>query len=286
MASTIPAAFEKFRSNLEITSLQTSTVSTRQQNVRAAVAEGLTVLDDFLTGSYSRNTLIAPLKQADIDVFTVLDASYAGLGPAGLLDKVKRVLLKTYTKTPSISRNGQAITITFTDFIVDVVPAFYRDGGGYRIPNSQGGAWIGTDPKKHVKLSTQHNKAHNNDLVPLVKMLKCWNRNINSYFRSFHLEVLAWDIFTNVTISDFPSGVRYFFDKGRTNINRKNPDPAGYSDDVGYYITSANAADAVSRFETAYNRAIKAEQYAAKGWIEDAIGEWRKIFGDTFPAYG
>jgi small multidrug resistance pump len=38
------------------------------------------------------------------------------------------LILLSYPKTPDISRNGQAVMITFTDFKVDVVPAFYRNG--------------------------------------------------------------------------------------------------------------------------------------------------------------
>ena len=124
MATTIPSAFQKLKANLEITGLQKSTISARQQNVRKAIEEELTVLDSFLTGSYSRSTLIAPLNEANIDIFIVLDSSYyhdLG-GPANLLAKVKRVLRKTYPNTPDISRNGQAVTIQFTDFMVDVVP--------------------------------------------------------------------------------------------------------------------------------------------------------------------
>ena len=125
MSTTITSSFTKLKENLEITGLQRSTVSTRQQNVRDAVAKEMDVLDSFLTGSYARSTMIALLSEADIDIFVVLDPQYYEVdGQANLLDKVKRVLLKTYTKTPKISRNGQAVSITFTDFIVDVVPAF------------------------------------------------------------------------------------------------------------------------------------------------------------------
>jgi len=48
-------------------------------------------------------------------VFVVLDPSYfsKGYGQARLLDKVKVTLKKKYPTTPKISRNGQAITITF-----------------------------------------------------------------------------------------------------------------------------------------------------------------------------
>jgi hypothetical protein len=49
-------------------------------------------------------------------------------GQLGLLDYVKRVLRKTYIKTPDISRNGQVMTIHFNDFIVDVISEFYRKG--------------------------------------------------------------------------------------------------------------------------------------------------------------
>lgn len=293
MAKTILESFKALKSNLEITNLQAATVSTRQQSVRAAVEDGLIVSDSFLSGSYSRQTLIAPLKQADIDIVVVLDPKYfhnynrQNGGQAGLLDLLKRVLKKTYQNTPDISRNGQAVTIQFTDFVVDVVPAFNRQGGGYLIPNSITQAWLSTDPKKHVEIWSAANQSHNADLVPLMKMLKAWNRATNTFLRSFHLETMALQILDNVTISDFPSGTRYFFDKGRDYVAKKNPDPAGYGDDVGAYLnTKERVKNAVSRFDTAHARALKAEDLARRGYVADAVNVWRMVFGDYFPAYG
>lgn len=294
MATTIQQSFQKLKENLEITGLQTSTVSTRQNNVRDVIKKDLSVLDSFLTGSYSRSTMIAPLKEADVDIFVVLDSKYfhnynngQNGGQAGLLDLLKRTLRKTYTETPDISRNGQAVTIRFTDFMVDVVPAFNRQGGGYLIANSVSQSWISTDPKKHVEIVTNSNKAHNGDFVPLVKMIKAWNKNNNKYFSSFHLEVLALSILNNVTISDYPSGMRFYFDKARDLITKQNPDPAGYGGDVGSYInTQEKIKEAVAKFELAYNRAIKAEDYASRGYTKDAVDLWVKIFGDYFPIYG
>jgi len=293
MGISISQAFETLRANLEITDLQGETVSTRQQNVRKIVESGLSVTDSFLTGSYKRSTMIAPLSEADIDVFMVLDNQYfyrhdAGnnMGQAGLLDLVKRTLRETYTKTPDISRNGQAVTIRFEDFMVDVVPGFNRQGGGFLIPNAITQSWISTDPKKHVDLFSNANAAHDGDFIPLVKMIKAWNKNIGQHFRSFHLEVMVLQILDNVTISDFPAGVRYFFDKGREKIKYQTADPAGFSGDVGSYISSAaQIQEAIGRFQTAFDRAIKAEDYAKRGYVPDAIGEWKKIFGDYFPSY-
>lgn len=293
MTTTIESAFREFKSNLEITGLQKTTVSSRQQSVRDAVSKELSVSDSFLAGSYSRSTMIAPLKEADVDIFIIIDNEYfyhydgKNGGQAGLLDLLKRALKRTYTKTPDISRNGQAVTITFTDFIVDVVPAFDRKGGGYLIPNSITQSWISTNPKKHVEIWTAENQAHNGDLVPLIKMMKRWNKMINNYFMSFHLEVMILQTLYQVKITNFSSGVRYFFDKARDYVTKQNPDPAGYKGDVGTYLNTQQKIDnAVSRIETAYKRALKAEDYAGRYQFENAINMWRQIFGNYFPSYG
>lgn len=293
MATTIPASFQKYKENLEITGLQEATVSTRQKNVRAVIEAGITVKDSFLAGSYSRSTMIAPLKEADVDIFMVLDSRYyhhyngQNGGQAGLLDFVKRTLRKSYPDTPDVSRNGQAVSIRFTDFVVDVVPAFYREGGGYLIPNSITQSWLSTDPKKHIELISASNKVHNGNLVPIIKIIKAWNKNTGKFFRSFHLEVLALQIFNNVTITDYPSGMRYFFDKARALIRLQNPDPAGYGDDIGRYIDSTEKIEeATSKLQLAYERAVKAEEFASRGNVYGAVDMWVKICGNYFPVYG
>ena len=289
----IAQVFQTFKQNLEPTGIQINTISTRQTHIREVVEAGMTVIDSFLTGSYSRNTLIAPLKKADVDIFMVLDSSYfyhydgQNGGPGGLLDAIKRTLRKTYTKTPGISRNGQAVTIRFTDFVVDVVPGFNRKEGGFLIPNSIMQSWISTDPKRHVQIVSSTNATHNGQFIPLIKMIKAWNRQIDEEFRSFHLEVLALAALQNVTISDYPSGLRYFLDKGRSLVSQKNPDPAGYGSDIGFYLNTADKVEAaVSKFQAAYELALRAESYALSENIESAITTWKTLLGDYFPGYG
>ncbi len=287
MVATVSEAFRQFRTNLEITTLQESTASTRQQNVRDSVAEDFAVLESFLTGSYRRNTMIAPLTTADIDVFIVLDPKYyAPQNQHELLTSVMKTLKKRYPKTPKIKPDGQAVTITFTDFKVDVVPGFYRTGGGFLIPDANLNRWIPTDPKKHVELWTASNKAHDGSLVPLIKMVKCWNRAKGDLFRSFHLEVLVRHVLKSVTISDYPSGARWVFDKMRDKVWVKIADPAGYSEDVAQYLAKAEADRMISALDQAYRKALTAEHYASQGYAKLAIEEWRSIFADYFPAYG
>jgi hypothetical protein len=284
MAKTISEAFRKLRENLEITGLQESTVSTRQTNVRVALKDDFDVNESFLTGSYRRNTMIAPLAEADIDMFVVLDAKYySANGQMGLLESVKRALRKTYKTTPEIRPDGQAVTITFNDFKVDVVPAFYRQGGGFLIPNTSLGQWISTDPKKHVELWTASNKDHNGDLIPLIKMVKGWNKS-RGVFKSFHLEVLTRRVLTDVKISNFPSGLRYVFDKARDHIKVKLADPAGYNDDVAAHVNTQAAFDKiVEQLTYAFNTAVEAERL---GDTAAAFDKWRVLLRGYSPAYG
>ena len=288
MATTIKQAFNKLKQNLEITDLQEGTVSARQQRVREAVGDKFHVLDSFLTGSYRRNTLIAPLSEADVDIFIILDPEYfKSDGQTYLIDKMRTALKATYPQTSKISRNGQAVTITFADFQVDVVPAFHREGGGYLIPDSISREWISTDPKAHVRIWSDANKAHNGDLVPLIKMMKGWNKTNGQLLRSFHLEALVIEILNRVKISDFPSGARYVFDKARTRVRNPTIDPAGYGGHIGSYLNTQKKLDeVVSRFETAYSRAKTAEVLDLEGKTPEAMDKWRQIFGGYFPAYG
>lgn len=192
---TVTAAFEEFRGNLEITGLQESVVAARQEKVRAAVARGLTVRNSYLTGSYRRHTLIPPMRDADVDIIVVLDRSYWSRGPRAVLDLVKAILRETYPSS-KISRNGQAVTISFSDFTVDVVPVFatWWDSDVLDICNSSDDTWIRTNPSKHIKISSEINKRTAKLLVPSVKMIKAWNRTAGRPLRGFHLEVLAWKV--------------------------------------------------------------------------------------------
>ena len=288
MPTTIAQGFAKFQDNLQITDLQESTVDTRQKNVRDAVAKELTVLTSFVTGSYRRDTLIAPLSKADVDIFVILDPSYYSAdGYANLIDRLKRVLKGTYPSTPEISRNGQAVTITFTDFTVDVVPAFHRQGGGYLIPDAVMKRWISTDPTQHVTIWNNANTSHFQQLVPVIRMIKQWNRSHSALLRSFHLETLVLQILNNVTISDLPSAARFVFDKARETCKYVVNDPAGYGGNIAAYLdTREKVAEIVKRFETAYTQAVEAERLATANQLPAAFAKWRTVFGDSFPGYG
>lgn len=293
MVKTIAQGFQELRTKLEITDLQASTVSARQQGVRDAVKKAFTLVEnnsDFLTGSYMRNTMIAPLKEADVDIFVVLDDIYFRKNEQTyILELLREVLKETYPTTPKISRDGQAVTISFSDFKVDVVPAFRKTSflgysNGYRIPDTISKRWISTDPQKHITLWSRRNKAQQGNLVPLIKMMKGWNKENGNLLHSFHLECLILKVMEDGSIRDFPSAVRYIFEKARKSFQDVH-DPVMDSSVSGYLNTRLKI-DAISeQLEMAYSRAKHAEEWVKEKNIEDAFYCWGKIFGSYFPVY-
>jgi hypothetical protein len=287
-------AFEDFRGNLEITGFEERVVAARQEKVRAAVAGGLSVGGSFLTGSYRRRTLIGPMRDADVDIVVVLDRGYRRRGPRAVLNLVKDTLREEYP-TSKISRNGQAVTIGFSDFTVDVVPAFevWWDSATLDICNSGDGAWIRTNPRKHIEISSKINKRADGLVVPAVKMLKAWNRAAGRPLRSFHLEVLAWKVLdpgwrayvfgAGLGMGSDPENLARFFAEAPGRLRRKLPDPARDEGDLGAYLTDRARGEVISRLETAASRCQRAERLLVDGDVTGAAILYRKVFGDAFP---
>jgi hypothetical protein len=295
LVSATDDAFACFRRSLELTGLQESLVADRQAKVRAAAEGRLAVSASFLTGSYRRHTLITPLREADVDIMIVLDRDYRRRGARAVLELVKSALHETYPSS-RISRNGQAVTITFADFTVDVVPAFatrWWEDDGWDICNSGDDTWIRTNPGKHIELSSKINQRTGGLLVPAVKMLKAWNRNAGRPLRSFHLEVLAWKVFDpgwlaawfgpGVGMGSDPENVGRFFAEAPDRLRRKLRDPARGEGDLGGYLTDRAREDALSKLATAASRCARAAQLLDDGDAAGASVLYQKVFGDAFP---
>jgi hypothetical protein len=94
------------------------------------------------------------------------------------------------------------------------------------------------------------------------------------------------------SITDFPAAVQYVFSKARRSIRYPVlfhvSDPAFFNSTVGAYLNTQEKREAVlSRLETAYTRAKKAQELASRGNVQEAFTNWRYIFGDYyFPAFG
>jgi hypothetical protein len=183
VATTIDGSFAQYKTNLEITDRQEGLVSTRRANVVRALAEQLALHPEVsrVIGSWDRHTLTRYLSERDVDVMVILNYGThkdweTPDGTVRSLDRFKAILDGAYPSTPT-RRDRNCVTMQFSEFRLDIVPAFKYDTGYYEIPDSIRRQWIATDPVAFASRMTTVNKTMGDTFIPLVKMVKGWNRN-------------------------------------------------------------------------------------------------------------
>lgn len=279
-------AFANLKRALEITTTESSTASTRHQQIRDHIRTQWDLEDDFLTGSYRRDTKTKKLK--DVDIFVVINpdgmqASLRSATPSRVLDQLDALLKEKY---PNVSSDHFASTISFGSdedvMSFDVVVAFKHSSGGYEIPDARSGTWIRTNPKTHHELSTAKNKKCEQKFVPLVKMIKGVNRELGEPVEpSFLLEVMALDL-VQEPCGRFQDEVRWFLASGVDHLDDSWPDPARLGPAVNTMSLSQRSA-ARSALTNALHIAEEAIRLEDAGSERAAVEEWRKLFGNRMP---
>lgn len=297
MATTVTQAFREFRSNLEITDYQESLVSRRRANVVKALGAKLRLhgtQPSLVTGSWDRHTLTRHLAEGDVDVMAVLHYGENkgwenAEGAVKALDRFRAILQDAYPNT-TMRRDRNCVTMQFSDFRLDVVPAFRYKQGYYTIPDSVRRRWVETDPIAFAEQVTAVNKAMDDTFVPLIKMVKGWNRDKGWPIRSFHLECMLHHHYRSYTQRfTYPSTLKVFFGALPGYLSEASYDPVR-GDRVDTYLDNNSLIK--SRRQIAIDKAKAAATAAKKAYdlqeddVPAAIRKWKALLGEFFPAYG
>ncbi len=282
--SYIDKAFDKLKSNLEITKTEKDLAKTRHILIRDHIKSAWQLSDDFLTGSYDRHTMTKKLK--DVDIFVVIDrdgrqgalADGPGLSAVSALADV----LATGWNDLEIDENVVRINYKGEDVAsYEVAPAFERSGGGYRIPN--GWEWMDTNPRIHAELVTAKNKACNEKFVPFVKMVKGINREADEPIEpSFLIEVMALELVLE-PFGRYRDEIRFFLPNVADRIAEDWPDPAGLGPSVNSGVSRVQRlqlSGVVRGWQRVAEEAVLLEQ---DGRERLAVERWRELFGWRMP---
>jgi len=299
MATTVKESFRQFAENLNITDRQGVVVSCCHKNIVSVIGSKLALKSESpskLIGSYDRDTLIRYLKEGDVDLMVVLhygkNKEYdLKEGIRKVLEKFKEILKESYSDTECIiDRN--CVSMKFSQFKLDVVPAFEYSGGGYSIPDTYRSQWLHTNPIKFAEKITEINKRMNNSFVPLIKMIKGWNRTYSKRLRGFHIECMMINHYNDYTESyTYDSMIKIFFSKLPEYLDGASYDPIS-GDRVDLYLDNDSLENKrsvfVSRAKNAYTKALEAYEDTTKypNATNIAIDEWKALMGEFFPAYG
>lgn len=181
------------------------------------------ILDDYLSGSYARDTAIDPLE--DVDIIFVIDpnhwqsqfSTFIGSKPdtTSVLTSFQQAIRYRYPDS-EIAMQRRSIGLRMHHLHIDVVPAIADDSRPDHIwiPDRKEDSWLITGPKVHTKRATGVNERNGGRFKPLVKLLKYWNRGLPStaVLRSFSIETLAMRIFSSYRLESLEDGLLKFFD--------------------------------------------------------------------------
>lgn len=283
---------EEYADDLEITEQQGEDVAERRDRLRQVLNDVFDIDEDHIFGSLTRGTLVGPLTaESDTDAMFVLDSDAHGdwleqeNGDRDCLRAIKRAIENNpnYAETEvSIDRN--AVAVEFSDFTVDVVPAFSR-GGDYVIPDTyEGGqSWVRTNPRQYKQQFEATNEAHNGNLAKLARMAKAYNKDCNTSVSSYHAELMAYDYVRSRPNADAPLDtlVNGFFQDLPRRLSSGVHDPAtGQRVDSG--LSSDDRLSAIDSARTAREQINRARQLTRKGELEGAREAYRDILGDNF----
>jgi hypothetical protein len=176
--------------------------------------------DIYLSGSYARNTAIAPLD--DVDLIVEIDPAAwrsdylfsARPSPERLLQSFASALRYRYPHS-SVIRQRRSVCLRLNHLDIDVVPAIPTDQEGIiLVPDRYSDDWIRSAPKLHTRIASAVNAKQLGQLKPLVKIVKLWNSNLpaNARCKSFMIETIATRIFSEIRIGTPAQGAILFWD--------------------------------------------------------------------------
>jgi hypothetical protein len=287
MPYTVQAAFEIFRENIELSGDHREIASSRKDHIVSLLQKGFEILEAFPSGSIPRYTAVKEYSDLDIIVVLHYGKHIEGKNPSQVLQAVRDCLAEYKT---NVRKNGQAVTLYYKTWPnVDIVPVSRtsnNDGSVnyYNVPNMNDETWLPSIPKKHSDSLSERNKNCGDAFKRIIKLIKWWNHQHSNLLQSFHIEVMALNIF-NGQLTDYSWDVFQYFNEAVKLASSSLRYEVGYADS---YLDSTTRKSVIERLGTARDKARDA-WYLTYGDRNDhakAIEIWRQIFGDEFPTYG
>ena len=209
LSTGLPAKFEEFRQNIELTENQRADIIGSHTHLRQRNLIPLSyVRETFLTGSYKKRTMIRPPD--DVDIFVEINYGQGQVTPSSVLSWLKRDLSGAYPSS-IVRQDKPCIALDFSHCKFELTPAIpvnYYTDFGYYIPAQGQNAWVQVESPKLLedRLSSANTRL-NGLLVPLIKMMKACKRynNIDG-IKSFEMEDRA--IGSLHYVSDYRDGVQ------------------------------------------------------------------------------
>lgn len=281
--------FKTFRDNLTVRNA--SDISSAYSNITTRLNKDFWNSESDSThclqiGSYGRHTAIHGISDLDMAFELPWELyekyrEYEGNGPSALLQEVRKSLKTRYPKT-EIKGDGQVVVISFSGFVVEVLPAFVdEEADGYRFPDSNdGGSWRICKPRQEIDAVNTRNVDTNRNYKHICKMIRAWKNNHGVNLSGMLIDTLVYNFFSQNT--DYHNKSYGSYDQLFVSLFTY----LGGLEHQEYWAApgSGQRVHSKGKFQT------KAKKAAAK--CQEAMGAdtdkkkatlWRELFGRQFP---
>lgn len=207
--------------------------------------------------------------------------SLKGIRPASstmMLEKVKASLQARFPLI-TISIRRPAVVCNFSDAVMEVVPGYVEDSGGYKIadPASLGG-WMKTYPEKHNEYVNKVNQKNAAGAKKLARQLKICKYKRSVSISSCYLEMRALKYMDGQ--SSYLAALDLYYalnELKRVGLAAMN-DPTGLGSRFAACSSDATKNDAISNLNTAVDRALKAKDFYLADKEDKAIEQLSLLF--------
>lgn len=150
----------------------------------------------LVVGSVGRTTAIHNVSDYDIifelpsNKYTQYD-HYSGNGQSALLQEVKNVIQSLH-RTTNIKGDGQVVAISFTDGVIELVPAFRKPDDNFKHADSRnGGSWKTTKPLPEIQKVADLSNETNGHYINLCRIMRSWKNQIGFKFKGLLIDTMV-----------------------------------------------------------------------------------------------
>ena len=287
----VSKTFEDFLKNLSVKNREK--ISRRYKKITRRLNDSYWSKDSetsnsLMVGSYGRYTAIDGIS--DLDMIFELPWSvrhkfnaYETNGQSALLQEVKGEIAKTFSRT-KIRGDGQVIVVSFSNYVIEVLPSFKHSDGSYVYPDSSGeGEWRTTNPRPEIETLNQLNSISNGALKRLCRMVRSWKNRTGAPLGGMLVDTLCYN---------FMNANTQYHDRGFGQYDLMSKDFFLYlsnlDNDQEFWLAPGShqriyrKGKFVSKAKKALKRCLKAIE---KNNQASANATWREVYGSLFPAH-
>lgn len=235
-------------------------------------------------GSFGRKTAIDGIS--DLDMLYIVPRSQWNTyntqgGQLKLLQDTKSAILNRYPRT-DIRVDRLVVTVTYTDFHVEVQPVFEQDDLSYKYPDTKnGGSWKITKPREEMNEVAAKDAVKNSNLRRLCKMARAWKNKHGVGLGGLLIDTLAYNFLVSTEEYDSKSFLYYdYLSRDFFKYLSEQPDQDRYAaPGSGQHVKVKQKFQ--SKAKKAHDLCLKAIEAEGQANVND---KWKAVYGRPFPA--